>query len=165
MEEAVDSGTVRSIGVCNFRVSDLEKLLAVARIRPAIDQVERHPYFAQKGLASFLEKNDIVGEAWYPLGHGSTKLLGEPVFAELAAEYGKSPAQIILRWHIQSGFVAIPKSTDARHIEENFDVYDFALTDQDMARVDALDRDRPTFRVPRWLLNMVTRLGGVRDLG
>ena len=165
LEEAVADGSVRSIGVSNFRVGDLEKLLDVAMIRPAVNQVERHPYFQQKDLAAFLGRNAIVPEAWYPLGHGSTKLLSEPVLTELAATYGKSPVQIILRWHIQSGFVAIPKSTDPRHIDQNFDIFDFVLADTDMARITAIDRNRPSFRVPRWLLSAVTRLPSVRDRG
>jgi 2,5-diketo-D-gluconate reductase A len=164
MEEAVAGGRVRSIGVSNFRIGDLEKLLNVAKLRPAVDQVERHPYFQQKDLAVFLTRNDIVPEAWYPLGHGSKRLLSEPVFAELAEKYGKSPVQVILRWHIQSGFVAIPKSTDTRHITTNVDIFDFALSDAEMARIAAIDHNRPSFRVPRWLLSIVTRLGPVREL-
>ena len=165
MEEAVGRGTVRSIGVSNFLISDLEKILAAAKIRPVINQVERHPYSAQKDLSAFHAKHDIVGEAWYPLGHGSKELLGEPVFTELAAKYGKGPAQIILRWHIQSGFVAIPKSTDAAHIAQNFDIFDFALTDDELARIDVLDRNRPSFRVPRWVMSAGTRMAPVRDRG
>jgi diketogulonate reductase-like aldo/keto reductase len=150
--------------VSNFRVTDLEKLLAVATIRPAVNQVERHPYFQQKTLATFLARHDIVPEAWFPLGHGSARLLVEPVFTELAGKYGKSPVQVVLRWHIQSGFVTIPKSTNPGHIEQNFDIFDFELTDAELARIEALDRDRPLFRVPRWLLGLVARLAPIRDL-
>jgi 2,5-diketo-D-gluconate reductase A len=165
LEEAVADGSVRSIGVSNFRVGDLEKLFGYATIRPVVDQVERHPYFQQKDLAAFLAKHHVAGEAWYPLGHGSKGLLGEPVFTELAAKYGKTPAQIILRWHTQSGFIAIPKSTDPRHIAENFDLFDFELTADELTRVAGVDRDKPSFRVPRWLLSSLTRLGRVRDHG
>jgi 2,5-diketo-D-gluconate reductase A len=165
LEAAVAEGTVRSIGVSNFRVGDLNKLLAVATIRPVLNQVERHPYFQQKDLAAFLTKQHIAGEAWYPLGHGSKELLNEPVFADLAEKYGKTPAQIILRWHTQSGFIAIPKSTDPRHIAQNFDVFDFELTREELARIAAVDRNTPSFRVPRWLLGPLTRLGRVRDRG
>ncbi len=164
LEEAVASGSVRSIGVSNFRVPDLEKLLADATIVPSVDQVERHPYFQQKELAGFLAKHGTVPEAWFPLGHGSTRLLSEPVFTELAHTYGKTPVQVVLRWHVQSGFVAIPKSTNPGHIEENIDIFDFELTPEEMARVEAMDRDRPIFRVPRWLLGLVARLAPVRDL-
>jgi diketogulonate reductase-like aldo/keto reductase len=165
LEAAVAEGTVRSIGVSNFRVSDLNKLFAVATIRPVLNQVERHPHFQQRDLAAFQRKHEVAAEAWYPLGHGSKELLNEPVFAELARKYGKTPAQIILRWHIQSDFIAIPKSTNPRHIAENFDVFDFELTAEDLARIEAVDRDTPSFRVPRWLLGPLTRLGRVRDRG
>jgi 2,5-diketo-D-gluconate reductase A len=165
LEAAVAEGTVRSIGVCNFPVDDLEKLFAVATIRPVLDQVERHPYCQQKALAAFLSEHGIAGEAWYPLGHGSKELLDEPVFRDLAEKHGKTPAQVILRWHTQSGFIPIPKSTNPRHIAENFDVFDFALTHEELARIAVLDRNTPSFRVPRWLLRPLTRLGRVRDLG
>jgi 2,5-diketo-D-gluconate reductase A len=164
LEEAVTEGTVRSIGVSNFRVSDLETLLAGAKIRPVVDQIELHPYFQRRDLVPFLTKHDIVPEAWYPLGHGSKELLHEPVLADLARKYGKSPVQIILRWHVQSGFVAIPKSTNPQHITQNVDVFGFELTDDEMARIAALDRNRSSFRAPRWLLRIMTRLAPVRDL-
>jgi diketogulonate reductase-like aldo/keto reductase len=164
LEDAVTGGQVRSIGVSNFRIQDLEKLLTVAKITPAVNQVERHPYFQQKDLAAFLARSEIVPEAWYPLGHGSKELLGETVFTELAKKYAKSAVQIILRWHIQSGFVAIPKSTNPRHIEQNFDIFDFTLTDAEMEAIAAIDRNRPSFRVPRWLLGAVSRVPAVRDL-
>lgn len=164
LEEAVAAGIVRSIGVSNFRVDDLEKLLPIATIRPAVDQVELHPYFQQRDLRRFLRKHDIVAEAWYPIGHGSTRLLTEPAFAELANKYRKSVVQIILRWHVQSGIIAIPKSTNPGHIRQNLDVFDFELTGEEMRRVDALDRNRPFFRVPRWLLSPMARLAPVRAL-
>jgi 2,5-diketo-D-gluconate reductase A len=164
LEEAVDADATRSIGVSNFRVDDLEKLLPHARIRPAVDQVELHPYFQQRDLRSFLREHGIAVEAWYPIGHGSKELLAEPVFAELGGTYGKSPVQIILRWHVQSGVIAIPKSTSPAHIQQNFDVFDFELTVEEMRRIDALDRNRPSFRIPRWLLSPGARLARIRPL-
>lgn len=164
MEEAAAAGTVRSLGVSNFRVADLEKLLVVAKIHPVVDQIELHPYFQQRDLVPFLASRGITAEAWYPLGHGSKELLDEPVLVELARKYGKSPVQVILRWHVQSGFVAIPKSTNPSHIRQNLEVFDFALTADEMTRIGALDRGRPTFRVPRWLLSTMLRLAPVRDL-
>jgi 2,5-diketo-D-gluconate reductase A len=164
LEEAVTNGSVRSIGVSNFRVRELEELLAVATIPPAVNQVERHPYFQQKDLGTFLAGHAIVPEAWFPIGHGSAKLLGEPLFDELAEKYGKSPVQVVLRWHVQSGWVAIPKSTNPAHIEQNIDIFDFELTGEETARIAAMDRDRPMFRVPRWLLGLVARLAPIRDL-
>ena len=164
LEEAVTNGSVRSIGVSNFRVRELEELLAVATIPPAVNQVERHPYFQQKDLGTYLAGHAIVPEAWFPIGHGSAKLLGEAVFMALADKYGKSPVQVVLRWHLQSGWVAIPKSTNPAHIEQNIDIFDFELTREEMARIAGLDRDRPMFRVPRWLLGLVARLAPIRDL-
>jgi 2,5-diketo-D-gluconate reductase A len=164
LEEAVANGSVRSIGVSNFRIRELEELLAVATIPPALNQVERHPYYQQRDLGTFLDVHRIVPEAWFPIGHGSAKLLGETVFMALADKYGKSPVQVVLRWHLQSGWVAIPKSTNPAHIEQNIDIFDFELTSEEMARIAALDRDRPIFRVPRWLLGLVARLAPIRDL-
>ncbi|HEY3409714.1 MAG TPA: aldo/keto reductase [Propionicimonas sp.] len=164
LEESVASGSVRSIGVSNFRVRELEELLAVATVPPTVNQVERHPYFQQKDLGTFLARHQIVPEAWFPIGHGSARLLGEAVFTELAGKYGKSPVQVVLRWHLQSGWVAIPKSTNPAHIEQNIDIFDFELTSEEVARIEAMDRDRPMFRVPRWLLGLVTRLVPIRDL-
>jgi 2,5-diketo-D-gluconate reductase A len=164
LEKAVAAGRVRSIGVSNFRPDDLEKLLPTATIRPAVDQVELHPYFQQRDLRAFLGKHGIAVEAWYPIGHGSKELLTEPVLAELASRYGKSAVQIILRWHVQSGVIAIPKSTNPTHIRQNLDVFDFALTEEEMRRVDALDKNRPTFRIPRWLLSPLARLAPIRAL-
>src|SRR3954466_906186 len=104
---------------------DLEKLLPAAKIRPAVDQVELHPYFQQRDLRPFLQKHGITVEAWYPIDHGSKRLLAEPVAAELAKRYGKSVVQVILRWHVQSQNIAIPKSTSPTHIRQNLDVFDF----------------------------------------
>ncbi len=164
LEEAVANGSVRSIGVSNFRIRELEEVLAVATIPPAVNQVERHPYFQQHDLSAFLARHAIVPEAWFPIGHGSAKLLGEAVFTELAEKYGKSPVQVVLRWHLQTGWVAIPKSTNPVHIEQNIDILDFELTSVEMARIAAMDRDRPMFRVPRWLLGLIARLAPIRDL-
>lgn len=163
LEESVAAGTVRSIGVSNFLISDLEKLLAVATIVPAVNQVERHPYYQQKDLTPFLQANGIVPEAWYPLGHGAKALLAEPVFAGIASKYSKDPAQVILRWQVQSGYVAIPKSTNPHHIAQNLDIYDFALTDDEMLQVRGLDRNRPSFRAPRWLFGPLLRMIPLRQ--
>ncbi|TDN90714.1 aldo/keto reductase [Microbacterium sp. BK668] len=162
MEEAVDSGVVRSIGVSNFTTDDLGELLPAARIRPVVDQVELHPHWQQPDLLPFLEREGIAAEAWYPIGHGSRKLLDESAIVSAARAHGKSAVQVILRWHIQRGFVAIPKSTDPAHIAANIDVFDFALTPGEMADIDALGRARPMFRVPRWLLSAVLPLARPR---
>jgi 2,5-diketo-D-gluconate reductase A len=154
MEEAVDAGTVRSIGVSNFTSDDLDRLLAVARIRPVVDQIELHPYWQQPDLLPVLERHGIVAEAWYPLGHGSRELLAEPAITAAAAAHDRSAVQVVLRWHLQRGFVAIPKSTNPAHIASNLDVQGFELTSAEMAAIDALGRARPLQRVPRWAMSL-----------
>ncbi|HKT57868.1 MAG TPA: aldo/keto reductase [Microbacterium sp.] len=164
LEDAVDAGKVRAIGVSNFRVDDLEKLLPTARIAPVVDQVELHPHWQQPALLPYLRQHGIVPEAWYPLGHGSRKLLGEPAIVAAAAAHGISPVQVVLRWHVQRGFVAIPKSTNPAHIAANLDVFDFALTDAEMAGIDALGTEKPMFRMPRWVMSVVMPMARSRPL-
>lgn len=163
MEQAVADGRVNSIGVSNFLVPDLERLLSRASIRPAVNQIERHPYFQQRELAAFLAANDIAAEAWYPLGHGSKDLLAEPVFTALAAKYSKTAVQVILRWHLQTGFVAIPKSTNTHHIEQNLDVFDFELTDAEVAAIANVDRNRPSSSIPRPILSLLAKTVPIRQ--
>lgn len=155
MEEAVDQGRVRSIGVSNFTAADLDQLVGAARIAPVVDQVELHPHWQQPDLLPYLDAHDIVAEAWYPLGHGSKHLLGDPAVRTAASAHAKSPVQVILRWHVQRGFVAIPKSTDPRHIAANIDIFDFELDAAEMAAIDALGKDRPMFRMPRWAMSAI----------
>ncbi|MFH8252655.1 aldo/keto reductase [Microbacterium sp. B2969] len=164
MEEAVDAGTVRAIGVSNFTAADLGELLPKARIAPVVDQVELHPHWQQPDLLPYLAAHDIVPEAWYPLGHGARKLLDEPAVASAARAHGKSAVQVILRWHVQRGFVAIPKSTDPAHIAANIDVFDFELTAGEMADINALGKERPMFRMPRRLMKAVMPLARPRAL-
>ena len=111
-------------------------------MKPTVLQTkEVHPYDQEKKLKEFLDKYDIVIQAWYPLGHGDAALLQEPVFAKLGEKYKKSPAQIILRWHIQSGNIVIPGSKNPAHIRDNFDLFDFALTEDEMTEIAALDQN------------------------
>lgn len=141
MEEAVDAGKARAIGLSNFPVHKVEQILEVARIKPAVIQVEINPYWNQHALKKALAERglaDAVFEGWYPLGHGDEALLAEPVFRELAEKYGKTPAQVVLRWHIQEGNVVFPTSRNPEHMAENIDIFDFALTEDEMARIDAL---------------------------
>lgn len=105
-------------------------------------QVEAHPYYPQTELKKLLAPYGIGLMAWYPLGHGDKSLIEEPVFAELGQKYGKTPAQIVLRWHIQSGNVVIPGSRNPAHIRDNFDIFDFALTTDEMATIAALDKNK-----------------------
>ena len=104
-------------------------------------QTEVHPYFQERELKKFLERAGMVIQAWYPLGHGDKALLEEPLFAELAKKYSKTNAQVILRWHIQAGNIVIPGSKNPAHIKDNFDLFDFSLTGEEMAKITALDKD------------------------
>ena len=142
MEQAYKAGKVRAIGLSNFYEEQIREILSVCEVRPAVLQTEIHPYSQEKGLKEFLSKEDIVIQAWYPLGHGDAALLQEPVFAKLAEKYGKSNAQIILRWHIQAGNVVIPGSKNPEHIRANFDLFDFELTAEEMQEIQKLNKDK-----------------------
>ncbi len=142
MEQAYAAGKVRAIGLSNFNVTQIEEIMSVCKVRPTVLQTELHPYNQERSLKMLLKKNDMVPQAWYPLGHGDKALLNEPLFAELGGKYGKSPAQIILRWHMQDGNIVIPGSKNPDHIKANFDLFDFALTDDEMARIAALNQDK-----------------------
>lgn len=147
MERAVADGRVRSIGISNFESARLEELCEAATIKPAVNQVECHPYYQQGELKRRMAPYGTIVECWYPLGHGDSGLLAEPLFVQLGQKYGKTPAQVILRWHIQEGNVIFPKSTNPVHIAANADIFDFALTDDEMAQVRALDSGKRFFNM------------------
>jgi 2,5-diketo-D-gluconate reductase A len=138
--EVQSEGLVRAIGVSNFQPAHLERLVAETGVTPAINQVELHPYFQQVGLRHEHDELDIVTEAWSPLGQGLE--LKDPVIVEIAAAHSRTPAQTIIRWHIQLGNVVIPKSVTPERILENIDVFDFDLTDAEMDAIRALDAGR-----------------------
>lgn len=140
MEKAVAAGKVKSIGLSNFESERLEEVLEAAVIKPAILQVECHPYYQQAELKKRLAPYNTTIESWYPLGHGNTKLIQEELFTKLAEKYGKTNPQIILRWHIQEGIIVFPKSTNPQHIQENIDIFDFSLTDEEMEEIRKLDK-------------------------
>ena len=140
MEKAYQEGKVRAIGLSNFNRTQIEEIISQCKIRPAVLQTEVHPYNQEKELKAFLNEEAMVIQAWYPLGHGDKTLIQEKVFAELAQKYGKSNAQIILRWQIQSGNIVIPGSKNPAHIRDNFDLFDFSLTDEEMSRIAAMDQ-------------------------
>ena len=142
MEKAVKEGKVRSIGISNFEGEPLEKILEVCEIKPAVIQVEAHPYFQQKELKEQLKDIGTKLQAWYPLGHGDKSLQEEEVFRKLAEKYGKSTAQIILKWHVKSGNIVIPGSKNPAHIKDNADLFDFDLTDDEMAAIAAVDKNK-----------------------
>ena len=141
LEKAYKEGKAKSIGISNFEGKYIEELETKWKIVPQFIQVEAHPYFTQTELRKTLDKYDIKLMSWYPLGHGDRSLINEPVFAELGKKYGKSSAQIILRWHIQKGFVVIPGSKNVDHIKDNLDILDFKLTDEEMAEIAKLDKN------------------------
>ncbi|MCH4193632.1 MAG: aldo/keto reductase [Butyrivibrio sp.] len=147
MEKAVRAGKVRSIGISNFESDRLEKICETAEIRPAVNQVELHPYYQQNALKKRLEKYGTVLESWYPIGHGSKELIQEAVFRELGRKYGRSNVQIILRWHIQEGNIIFPKSTNPQHIKDNFNIFDFELTADEMKQIEALDNGQRFFNM------------------
>ena len=139
LEKAYREGKARSIGISNFEDQYLEELGTKWEIVPQFIQVEAHPYFAQDELRKTLDRYGIRLMAWYPLGHGDRSLINEPVFTKLGEKYHKSNAQIILRWHTQMGFAVIPGSRNVDHIRDNFDLFDFTLTDEEMAEIALLN--------------------------
>jgi len=142
MEKAYKEGKVRAIGLSNFTPEQVQEILDICEVKPAVLQTEVHPYSQEKELKAFLDKEGIVIQAWYPLGHGDKTLIQEPLFTEFGKKYGKSNAQIILRWHIQAGNIVIPGSKNPAHIKDNFNLFDFALTDDEMAKITALDKQK-----------------------
>ena len=142
MEKAYKEGKVRAIGLSNFNTKQIQEILDLCEVKPAVLQTEVHPYSQEKELKAFLSDEGIVIQAWYPLGHGDRALREEPLFTELAKKYGKSNAQIILRWQIQSGNIVIPGSKNPDHIKANLDLFDFALTDGEMAQIAAMDQQK-----------------------
>lgn len=142
MEKAYKEGKVKAIGLSNFSEKMIREILEICEVKPAILQTEVHPYSQEKQLKKFLQQEGMVIQAWYPLGHGDKALIQEPVFTELAEKYHKSNAQIILHWHIQSGNIVIPGSKNPDHIKDNFDLFDFTLTDEEMDRIAAMDQQK-----------------------
>ncbi len=142
LEQAYRDGKIKAIGISNFHGKKLTQLLEQAKIKPQVIQVEAHPYYTQSEIREVLTPYGIKLMAWYPLGHGDHSLLNEPIFTKLAQKYGKSNVQIILRWHIQMGFIVIPGSTDPKHIKDNADIFDFELTPEEMAQIAKLDQKK-----------------------
>lgn len=139
MEKAHKEGKVRALGLSNFGQDKIAEVIEAAEVKPQLVTVECHPYHQQRDLREFLAPYGTVIEAWYPLGHGDAGLLAEDVFSRLGEKYGKSAAQVILRWHTQMGTSIIPGSKNPAHIADNADIFDFALTDDEMAEVARLD--------------------------
>ena len=140
LEKAYKEGKAKSIGISNFEGKYIAELETKWEIAPQFIQVEAHPYFTQKELRKTLDKYGIKLMSWYPLGHGDKSLINEPIFAELGKKHGKTPAQIILRWHTQMGFAVIPGSKNVEHIKDNLNILDFELSEEEMNKIALLDR-------------------------
>lgn len=142
LEKLLSDGRVRAIGVSNFLPQHLEKIIGLGGTVPAVNQVELHPALQQRDVAAANQAHGVATEAWSPLAQGA--MLGEPAVTAIAADHGVSPAQVILRWHLQQGRIIIPKSVTPARIRENLDVFGFELTDTELAAIDALERDGRT---------------------
>ncbi len=155
LEEAVRAGKIKSIGISNHTVKFMKKLIPQMEIMPVVNQMECNPFFQQKELREYLNQYGIRMEAWYPLGHANKKLLTDKQLVQIGKKYGKSVAQIILRWHLQEGIIALPKATSLEHIRENFNIFDFALDDEDMSIIRSMDTGKGTHN-PDNMANAVT---------
>lgn len=142
MEELYEAGKIRAIGVCNFYPDRLTDLCMNAKIAPMVNQVELHPFFAQTGAIGNMKSLNVRPEAWGPMAEGKHGIFTHPVLTEIGRKYGKTAAQVALRWNAQRGVVIIPKSTHRERMEENFSIWDFALSEEDMTAVAALDLGR-----------------------
>ena len=139
MEKAFENGKVKSIGISNFEDNKFEDFLGKIKVKPVLNQIETHPYFINKDLRERCFKNDIKIEAWAPIGHGMIEFDKENIFTDLGKKYNKSVYQIVLRWHIQKGVIVIPKCVRSEKMKENFEIFDFNLTDEEMNKIDSLD--------------------------
>lgn len=139
MEELYEEGKIRAIGVCNFYPDRLADLCANMKVLPAVNQVELHPFFAQTGALAAMKEAGVQPEAWGPMAEGKHGIFTHPVLTQIGAKYGKTAAQVALRWNTQRGVVIIPKSTHKERMEENLNIWDFTLTDEDMEAISALD--------------------------
>ena len=147
LEKLYHEGRVRAIGICNFDIVHLERILTECDIKPVLNQIECHPYFAQKEMKDFCAKHNIFVEAWSPLEQGGT-VLQESIILKIAEAHGKSSAQTILRWHLQNNTIVIPKSVTPSRIEENINVFDFVLTQDEMEEIDQLNRNLRRGKIP-----------------
>lgn len=153
MERAVKSGKVKSLGLSNFTEEQIKEITDNCEIKPAVLQVEAHPYYPENQLKEYLKEMGTIIMAWYPLGHGDKSLIEEPIFNELANKYGKSNVQIILRWHVQSGNVVIPGAKKEGHIKDNIDIFDFELTEEEMGRIAKLDKNQRYYHATKEALD------------
>ncbi len=145
LEELYEEGKLRAIGVSNFYPDRLVDICSFARIKPMVNQVETHPFNQQVEAKKWMDKYGVQIEAWAPFGEGRGDMFRNPILCEIGEKYGKTAAQVILRWHLQRGVVIIPKSTHKERMQENLRVFDFALSEEDMAKIAALDTKQSAF--------------------
>lgn len=166
LEDLYDEGKIRAIGISNFYTDRMIDIASFARIKPMINQIEIHPHHQQTENLEWHKKYDVQPEAWAPFGEGRGDMFNLPELKEIAEKYGKTTAQVILRWHIQRGIVVIPKSTHIERMEENFNVFDFELTDEDMNKIATLDKKQSSFfshtdpNMVEWFVKMVAERKG-----
>lgn len=139
LEELYAEGAVRAIGVCNFYPHVLTDLCETAKVIPAVNQIELHPFFQQENALALMKEYGVIPEAWGPFAEGNHNIFSHPVLTEIGQRYGKTPAQVALRWNVQRGVVVIPKSVHKDRIKQNIDIFDFALSESDMAEIARLD--------------------------
>lgn len=149
LEKAYKEGKIKAIGISNFPIEKIQEVLDTCEVKPMIMQMENHPYYQPKELLSFLKEHEIRVQGWYPLGHGSNEMMEEECIVEASKKYHKTPAQIILRWHLQKGYGFVPGSKSEAHIKENADIFDFVLTDEEMNSIDALNKNEPFYHVTK----------------
>ncbi|MGN1038019.1 MAG: aldo/keto reductase [Mailhella sp.] len=161
LEDLYDEGVIRAIGISNFYPDRMVDIASFARIRPMVNQIEIHPYHTQNISLEWCRKYGIQPEAWAPFGEGRGGMFSDESLTGIGAKYGKTAAQVILRWHLQRGVVTIPKTLHKERMAENFDIFDFALSDEDMAAISALDTGRSSFfshtdpAMVEWFVSMV----------
>ncbi|MCD7944866.1 MAG: aldo/keto reductase [Clostridia bacterium] len=161
LEELYEAGKIRSIGISNFYPDRMIDIASFSRIRPMVNQVETHPYNQQTKAKEYMDKYGVQIEAWAPFGEGRGGLFANPEIVKIGEKYGKTSAQVMLRWNIQRGVVVLPKSTHIERMRENLDVFDFTLSDEDMAKMASLDKNESSFfshsdpATVEWFVKMV----------
>ena len=161
LEDLYAEGVIKAIGVSNFYPDRLVDICSFARIKPMVNQVETHPHFQQAEAHEWMKKYGVQHEAWAPFGEGRGGMFDEPLLVEIGKKYGKTSAQVILRWHMQRGIVTIPKSTHIERMEQNFNIFDFELSQEDMAQIATLDKNQSSFfshydpKMVEWFAQMV----------
>lgn len=169
LEDLYEEGKIRAIGISNFYADRMVDMASFAKVRPAVNQVEIHPHHQQKEAKMWHEKYGVQMEAWAPFGEGRGGMFELPELKAIGEQYGKTPVQVILRWHLQRGIVVIPKSTHMERMEQNFNVFDFELTDADMEAIAALDKKQSSFfshtdpNMVEWFVKMVEERKGKQN--